>query len=540
MLEEFKIQFVAFRSVKERYKHSFAERKATVATRLCLFPRLPMIVTLLIACLPLFSAAAIAQDNAQAETETQTLRFQVVDAENEPIEGVALTPETVTYQRRPMRSSLWQSDGGRDGTERTNEQGEATLVFPVNESGPIVEIGFKVHHDSFAKLDTQVSLKEELVTITLKRGLQIAASAIDAVTKEPIKKNLYATTNQGTPVDWKTKSNGTLVSPVIGEEEKSFRLVQLKRGEAIRFSKLVEITPGEKSRMRVKDLEMVEAITVTGKLGDEVPRPVKFGMVMACVASISESDKARNRRDPDFWNPSWCWESSTEVNSDGTFTLTEIPANSVLQIYCGCRGWANKPLSEGQMRDEFPQEADAGDDRPLPQIFEIGDQDTEITVSMHALGRVSVKVVDQDGQPIPKARAQISVPQQFFYSKSQCSFGPIQSSGKTLTKLRHKGRKSRLGLGIGVFRILRGDDGSELRDFYNEFSFSNNLTDAGGKVVIDGVPPGAVHIIVSCPNYQGSADSPQAHKQVVVKSDENVDVELTLNRIAPESGGEDD
>ena len=106
--------------------------------------------------------------------------------------------------------------------------------------------------------------------------------------------------------------------------------------------------------------------------------------------------------------------------------------------------------------------------------------------------------------------------------------------------MRHKGRKSWLGLGIGVFRILRGDDGSELRDFYNEFSFSNNLTDAGGKVVIDGVPPGAVHIIVSCPNYQGSADSPQAHKQVVVKSDENVDVKLTLNRIVPESGGEND
>ena len=129
---------------------------------------------------------------------------------------------------------------------------------------------------------------------------------------------------------------------------------------------------------------------------------------------------------------------------------------------------------------------------------------------------------------------------EFFYSKSQCSFGPIQSSGKTLTKLRHKGRKSWLGLGIGVFRILRGDDGSELRDFYNEFRFSNKFTDAGGNVEIDGVPPGAVHIIVSCPSYQGSADSPQAHKQVVVKSDENVDVELTLNRIAPESGGEDD
>jgi len=302
------MQFVAFRSAKERYARSLAERKATVG-----------LATSLIACLLSFSTTAIAQEIELVEPEPQTLEVQVVDEEGQPIQDASVVPRSVGYQRHPRETHVWEPGIEGEATKVTDERGAATLVFPVNSKRPITEVGIHTKHDSFVKKFYRAKLNENPVKITLKRGLQIAASAIDPVTKEPIKENLYALTNRHTPVDWKFKSNGTLVSPVIGEDEKSFR-----------------------------------------------------------------------------------------------------------------------------------------------------------------------------------------------------SFGPIQSSGKILTELRHKGRKSWLSFGMSVFRILRGDDGSELRDFYNEFSFCNNLTDTGGNVVIDGVPSGTVQVIVSCPSDQGSADIKSAHKLVVV------------------------
>ena len=536
MSTSLKIRFIAFGSAKERYQHSFAEPKSTVGFAI-----------LLIACLSFFSTTAIAQNNTQPEAESQTLEVQVLDEDGQPIEGASLVPRSVGYQRHPRVTSVWQPGINGDATKFTDEQGAATLVFPINSKGPITEVGIQTTHDSFVKKISRETLNKDIAKITLKRGLQVAASAIDPVTKEPIKENLYAMTNRHTPIDWRQKSNGTLVSPVIGEDEKSFRLVQLSGGKAIRFSKLIEILPTESSRLRVNGIEMVDAVTVTGKLGDEVPRPVRFGMVMACVASISELDKARKRRVPDFFRPSWCWRSFSKVNKDGTFTLEGIPADSVLQICCGCQGWANAPLTKDQMRDEFPQEATADSNHPLPQLFQIGEQNQEITVSMQPLGSVSIKLVDQDDQPIKSANVNIWVPRTFFYSKIKGSYNHTESSAQKLTRLRQPKQKARNGQEgwwsnflLPVFRKFRIVNDRNPKDFYTEFSYYNNRTDATGSVVIDGIPQGSVSISARCPNYQKTVGNPRAQQWVALKSDENVEVKLKLNRIVPKDGGDDD
>ena len=478
---------------------------------------MPTIVTLLVASLVLFSAVVVAQDAEQPSPKSQTLKVKVVDEKGGAIEGASLRPLTVQYLRGPDRSTIWRPGlMSRDHLTKTNEQGEATLDFPENEKGPIAQVSIQVKHASFGKKLQRVSFDDDDATIVLQRGFQIAATAIAPVTKERIEENLYAITNRRLPVDWELKTNGTLVSPVIGKDETSFRLVQVVDGKAIRFSKLTEIVPGNKSRLRFNDLEMIDSVTVSGTLGDEVPRPVRSGRVTALVASVGKADSV-----PNSYLPSWSWSSYSRVDKDGTFTLEGIPADSVLQICCSCNGWANKPLTKDEIATEFPKDTNGLLYYQLPQIARIGMQATNITVPMHPVGTLTVKVVDQDDQPFKHALVTFSPRQKFFYWRSN---GLSDTSLIRLLRLRPTSENN------NAMRRL---------DFPTKELYSRIKPDRTGTVIIEEVPPGKVSVSASTPEYESGDDEGRVRKVVAVKAEENVEIKLTLNRIEAEDGGDE-
>ena len=454
------------------------------------------------------------QDDVRPDPKSQTLKVHVVDEEGEPIKDATIILRTAYDSRISLNQNI-----------ATDEQGEATFVVPVEVKYPVISVRFTVKHESFVEQTYTADFTDEDVTITLERGLQVAASGVDPVTKKTIERDLYAMTNRtsstlSAPVDWNIRSNGTLISPILGAKESSLRLVQLAGGKAIRFSKLVDLRPRDKSRLRFSNLEMIDAVTITGKLGDEVPRPVKSGMVKCCVVSMSQNDEAANPGN------SWCWRSFSKLNPDGTFTLEGIPADSILQLHCACRGWANQPPTEDLVNAEFPKEADENS-LGCPQLFEIGKQDTEITVAMQPLGSVTAKVVDQDGQPIEKARAHLDVWQKFFYSNQLTGYDFALSSTEELSRLRNDST------------VERTTTLKDHRDFQTEFRFHKFRSDANGSVVIDGVPPGWV--IISVTHTDDSFIGIRGTKKwIAVKSNENVEVDLSLDLSDPKNGGGDD
>jgi len=474
--------------------------------------RLPTTLTLLAASLTLFASAATAQDDAQADPVLQTLKVKAVDKERVAIGGTILRPTKVQYEQDPTNFCPVKLP-----SVETDGRGEATLTFPVGDKGPISKVYLEAKHDSFLKRFAKADITDALTTITLERGLQIATSGLDPVTKKTIKNGLHGMTNRNGLVDWQVKSNGTLVSPIIDKEETSLRLVQLDNGKAIRFSKLIDISADEKNRLRFSDVEMIDAVTVTGKLGDEVPRPVKSGMINCCVASVSQHKQAP-------LSTSWNWRAFSELNPDGTFTLEGIPADSVLQVHCAC--------TMAQILAEFPGEANNNSNAPLPQIFQIEKQDIEITVPMQPLGSVTVKVFDQDDRPVSKARASLTVFPKFLYLGNWGSYALTYSSARRLTRLRSvsDGKTPRPFLASDAVIPSRRDRS----DFYSDFAFHNFFTDDNGLAVIDGVPPGGVSVSVLHP------DSEQENEKGIVKSGENIEVKLTLNLSDPEDGDADD
>ena len=88
---------------------------------------LQTIVVLLFACLSLLTAVAIAQDDAQPDPKSQTLKLKVVDEEGVAVEDVSLLPSQIVYQHDGL--TFYQKS--RDQSIVTNEKGEATFFVPV-------------------------------------------------------------------------------------------------------------------------------------------------------------------------------------------------------------------------------------------------------------------------------------------------------------------------------------------------------------------------------------------------------------------------
>jgi len=86
---------------------------------------------------------------------------------------------------------------------------------------------------------------------------------------------------------------------------------------------------------------MTNAVTVTGRLGDEVPRPIQYGGLVTAwiVGGGKSSDTSTGRERP------WHWTAQARVKQDGSFVLEGIPADSLLQLTVVSKSWSNKAMS---------------------------------------------------------------------------------------------------------------------------------------------------------------------------------------------------
>ena len=466
---------------------------------------------------------------AEKANQPQAQKVRVLDEHGEPIEGVSLVPKSVTYARRKFaaESEMVEKDAKKRGfvlslgqvkTTSTNESGRATILLPPQkERFTTTNFWLKLQHDSYVQKNQEVDFGDAEVAIILERGCRVTASAIDSETKQPLSGNLYALTNRRWPLnDWKQVAHGTLISPLVGKETSSFRLIEIVDGKANRFSKLVEIVPDGKRKLLFDDLEMEDAVTVSGKLGDDFKGNLNHVAVSVCVASFSTSDKVSSAGPH-----SWCWKSSAFTKQDGSFVLKGIPSDSILQSFAACRGWSNKPLSQRELREHFPK-AMKSEHWVLPQLSHIGKEDTSITIAMQPMGKAIVEVVDSDDRPISGVAVNVSPLQTFLYEGRSSWFGNSSSSVEDLIELRVPHYK--FFLRGRVFRSV---------SFYSECSPSFLKSNEAGIATTCSIPAGKTPIHISCPGFESSDAEPRTSIEKNVQSGETSRVTVQLNRIRP-------
>ncbi|TWU30191.1 hypothetical protein [Bythopirellula polymerisocia] len=176
--------------------------------------------------------------------------------------------------------------------------------------------------------------------------------------------------------------NGTLIIPPLPEGKNQVMVVRLEGEHATHFSRIetVEGKAGETVKCR---LELLPAVRVTGRLSDDVRRPIHHGRV--CVSSLPANHHIHSVE----------WGTWAAISEDGTFVIERWPRTEAMQVIALADGYVARSGSPPAGIE--PRDPDFYD---RPQVF-LGEQlSQELLVEMEPMVKCEIDVVDHREQSV--------------------------------------------------------------------------------------------------------------------------------------------
>ena len=330
-------------------------------------------------------------DFLHGDFEIRTLSVRVTNEEDQPIVGAEVT-------RTGLGSSgthiSWDED--RDiKPVLTGDDGIADLSYPhfwkLGEiSRPTTGVSLLVEHPDYGYIDDlhiSVPLKNESPSmITFVRGVRLELQpTIDGQPADL--DNIYAAwpgLRHSSPDSIERTARGTLQLPPIKPGSTKVRLVRLEGEKATHFSTFhkIDLLPGEPAQL---EIPLHPAVTIHGVLSDNVPRPVRNGIVQVIALPPTKEDDSG-------------WGTGRPIRPDGSFTIEGWPADETLQVIALCDGFhaTSGTAPAGITEDRVSSSL-------RPQVFQpLHNQ--RIEVSMTPLVECVVDIVNQKGEPVADAR----------------------------------------------------------------------------------------------------------------------------------------
>jgi len=182
------------------------------------------------------------------------------------------------------------------------------------------------------------------------------------------------------------------------------------------------------------DVVLKPGARVTGRLSENVPRPVKNGRVLASMIRGAA------------YKTCWVWQAAVDIAPDGTFDFPSLPPDENLQIIAFCDGWVSSSPSQAQLLAFNSEHGFPGGERgriyrgPLKgfvdsRLFRLTSEGCEPVIPMEPALSCEVIVLDQDDRPIEGAKVGFQANQRWFNGPSQI-FGEDTDSLTRIRKLR--------------------------------------------------------------------------------------------------------
>ena len=181
---------------------------------------------------------------------------------------------------------------------------------------------------------------------------------------------------------WRKSADGFLVNRRIPAGDHSLRLVHRASNSNLFFSRITQFTgtPGQTNELR---LELTPGLPLSGKLGEEVPRPVKRGRVIVEIWLAGAKPGVDSLR----------WHSWAPVDTNGTFNFQCLPSGQMEVV----------ALSDGFISKNGPPRSSYGRDIRLPQIFDFDGGEQALTVPMEPTAICEILVLDTQNHPVKDA-----------------------------------------------------------------------------------------------------------------------------------------
>ena len=447
--------------------------------------------------------AESADSNQSQESSTQELlEFEMLvrDTDGNPIAGAKIKPWAVYSS---LGHGPWGSepDGLHPEEVTTDSGGRVTLKYP-----------------RFHSADEQV--RTLVVTASVEHPDYPVVTHVDVAV--PRSKPFKYLLPPGSAIEGKLQcgeaiqnpdeiraviSGGRTASSVMVTETGEYRIppIQIGSGEfmfvRIKDKKITHFSPIEKvdidgeSPVVTRDVKLVPAIEIRGRLSDDVPRPVKNGRIRCQTISTGKS-----------WDSEIDWSDWAPVDEAGNFLIESWPVDSPLQLIALCDGFVASPGEKPPM--VTPERARGNYYRP--QVF-LKPGEEKIMVQMEPLIAIDIVAKNAFGKPLPEVNVNLNPNVGWWHGGSQIYCSPLYSSKDGLID----------------------PDYDFMKDAYSNKTYPEafqGITDNNGHTRID-VPVDRHSLSASNKRFQMPVKVGQRYVRVVARKNHSMRIDLVLQPI---------
>ena len=461
------------------------------------------------------SSALLAQDDEttakeepkkKPDVEMLECNVKVVDPDGHPVEDAVVY--CTGLRSKEEQGTLWGWRDAKWGEVRkikSDPAGIAKIPYPkmLDYKNTTRKMILKVDHPDFVSYYRDHAVDDDPAKVELERGFRIAVTAVDDAGKK-ITQRLHAVGSFAGGSKWEIKKNGTLVSNVMKKQDGILRVVCFRENKTTLFSDEIEIKPGDKSRVLLKDIQLSQGCRVVGRIDDSVTRPIENGYVIAGI---------RKKPDPNDWRSNWHWSDEARITREGTFVFESLPVNEVIQMIPICDGWVPAKTRVKDVLALLPTvdpvriKGLIKSSTSTPQLVKTGEIETAANLSMVKAVTITVKVVDKNGDSLEGISANSSPNQHWFNSGSQIL--GTSCSSRRVWELQQQG--------IDLASYFKSN---RPKNYFGE-------TDKEGVMHLKNMPPGWQRVFAYCDDLEMRKD-PESERQEKLVKVGSKDLEITI------------
>ena len=423
-----------------------------------------LLTALMVACDVGFKEKAKHTGWLQDLSQTGTLTVKIVDEAGKPVAHAEVRP--CLWQGKDFVTRLWHEkkpDSELPYPEKvfTDNNGEVRIVYPLQvDEIPFFSIALRVSRPDFCARVAVPRIGKLMEPFVLEKGMRttLRVKAPDGV---KIVETVADVDNNQKIVPLQKSNSPREVNILVPSGTYTLRAMALDQAGNRYFSPYQTVVSEGKGERQL-DLPLKSGVTVSGKLDDSVPRPVRKGRIFAEVVSP----------DGKFETPAW-WVSS-EVRPDGSFVLAELPEGNLSVV----------AISEGFVSKNNP---------PQPPKFDIDYRysqkikadGTPVVVAMEKTGSIKVKILTPAGLPLKDVK--IGIHPEMHFERLIPELGSFLDKATVLRKYPSFGEM-----------LFEQDQSDWLEP--GPFSFTA-MTDENGIATIENLPSGRRRLQITTKQY---------------------------------------
>lgn len=319
--------------------------------------------------------------------ERRVLNVKVVDEAGDPVAGAIVTPTFLRTSADPGSSYGWRTDFGEPTPAETNADGVAALRYPryVMERMETNVVAVIPRHPAYASApQIELSVDGSSPPVVLESGatLRVGGYFEEAPNITVPVHGLLSGTSQGA---WQTLDDNGIQRGDLVAGPQCVLLVHEADDGGLYFSEAHEFE-ARKGVVREFMLPLQRGVTLTGRLDDSVPRPVKNGWVEIRIRPAFQAGAGKSPQG------SVEWTAQAEVNADGTFTVENLPTGHG-EITAACDGAVSMGERGPGLVDFFG----------APVVATLVRESNAVDVPMVASATAVVHMTGPDGNPVAGA-----------------------------------------------------------------------------------------------------------------------------------------